>query len=265
MWQNKAPTEFQRICSEAPQVKQSTSKCQAQPTGGFHLTLFEKMNSMNKKTIFFISALIASALLSTLLISNENNFLSKISQSLYNPTLISEKPKGGDFILTAFDRQHSLQEYQGKLVLVYFGYTYCPDICPTDLGNLSITYRNLSPAEKEQVQILFISVDPERDTAARMHEYSNYFEADIIGLTGTKSEIAKVAKQYGAVYAKADQPENVVNYAVDHSAFTYVVDQQGQLQTQLPHAAPPKQITQVIQSYLSASTVQEASKQDSSL
>lgn len=218
---------------------------------------------MNSKKILFISALFISALLSVLLISNENNFFSKTDPSLYNSPLVSEKPKGGDFTLTAFDRKHRLTEYEGKLVLIYFGYTYCPDICPTDLGNLSIAYRNLSDAEQEQVQILFISVDPERDTPARMHEYANYFEADIVGLTGSQAEIAQVAKQYGAVYVKAEQSENVVNYAVDHSAFTYIVDQQGQLQTQLPHAAPPKQIIQVIQSYLPASTLQEASKQDS--
>lgn len=205
---------------------------------------------MNLKKFFFLSASVVSLIVAFVLISNENKFLDNISSSLYTQAVTSEKPQGGDFTLTAFDRDHSLKEYQGKLVLVYFGYTYCPDICPTDLGNLSVTYRDLTQAEKDQIQILFVTVDPERDTAARMKEYTNYFDADMVGLTGSAEQIAQIAKQYGVVYAKADS-ENQSNYSVDHSAFTYLVNQQGQLETQLPHAIPPEQIKQLIQPYLS--------------
>ncbi|GKT12189.1 MAG: protein SCO1 [Thiomicrorhabdus sp.] len=209
---------------------------------------------MNSKKFIFISALILIVVLSIIVIVNESKPLDNIRNSLYTQSVISEKPSGGNFTLTAADGKHSLNEYQGKLVLLYFGYTYCPDICPTDLGNLSMTYHNLSQAEKDQIQIIFVTVDPERDTAARMLEYTNYFDANMVGLTGSKKEIAQVAKQYGAVYAKAEQHNQAkqnANYSVDHSAFTYLIDQQGQLQTQLAHASSPKQISQLIQMYLS--------------
>lgn len=206
---------------------------------------------MNSKKFIFISALILTVVLSIIVIVNESKPLDNISKSLYTQSDLSEKPQGGNFTLTAFDREHSLKEYQGKLVLVYFGYTYCPDICPTDLGNLSMTYRDLSKAEQDQLQILFVTVDPARDTAARLHEYTNYFNANMVGLTGSKEEIAQVAKQYGVVYAKAESPKNRKDYySVDHSAFTYLVDKTGKLQSQIPHAAPPAQITKLIQPYL---------------
>lgn len=163
----------------------------------------------------------------------------------------THEPQGGDFTLTAFDGQHSLSDFKNKLVLVYFGYTYCPDICPTNLGNLSVAYRQLTPAEKQQLQILFVSVDPERDTPARLKQYGDYFEANILGLTGKPEQLAEIAQRYGVVYAKVDDPNNGTNYAVDHSAFTYVVDQKGQLQTQLPHATSPDQFVKTIRHYLS--------------
>jgi protein SCO1/2 len=162
----------------------------------------------------------------------------------------SERPSGGDFTLNSVQGEHSLSDFKGKLVLIYFGYTFCPDICPTNLGNLSIAYRQLSPAQKERVQILFVSVDPERDTPTRLKQYADYFEADIIGLTGEPGTLAEIARRYGVVYAKVDDPNNGTHYAVDHSAFTYVVDQQGRLQQQLPHATDPDQFVNTVQRYL---------------
>ncbi|WP_019556124.1 SCO family protein [Thiomicrorhabdus arctica] len=167
--------------------------------------------------------------------------------------IINEKPSGGDFQLTSSEGQHRLSDYKGKLVLIYFGYTFCPDICPTDLGNLSMAYQGLTQTEKDNLQILFISVDPARDTPARLQKYANYFEANIVGLTGKPGTIAEIAKRYGVIYAKVDTHDNSKNYAVDHSAFTYVVDQKGQLQTQLPHATSPKQLIKTIRHYQSHS------------
>ena len=165
------------------------------------------------------------------------------------PAITSEKPMGGNFTLTAQDGQHSLSDFKGKLVLLYFGYTYCPDICPTDLGSLSMAYQRLTEEEKAQLQVLFVTVDPKRDTAERMAEYAQYFNANIIGLTGTEQEIATVTQQYRAVYFKPQQ-KNRENYTVDHSAFIYVIDQSGVLQTQLPHASPAEKIQHTIQTYL---------------
>jgi protein SCO1/2 len=171
------------------------------------------------------------------------------TQKSQTKIISNDRPVGGDFTLTAVDGQHTLSDFKGKLVLAYFGYTYCPDICPTNLGNLSVAYQKLTDDEKSKLQILFISVDPERDTPARLQEYANYFEANIIGMTGKPENIAEIAKRYGVVYAKVDDPNNGTNYAVDHSAFTYVIDANGQLKTQLPHATSPDGFVVAIRKY----------------
>lgn len=176
--------------------------------------------------------------------------LNSSTQPQSEATLISnEKPTGGNFTLNSVDGPVNLSDYKGKLTLVYFGYTYCPDICPTNLGNLSVAYRGLSQSQKDNLQILFVSVDPERDTPERLKQYADYFEAGIIGLTGNPQTISEISQRYGLVYARVDDPNNGTNYAVDHSAFTYVVDQNGVLQEQLPHATSPENFIEVIKRY----------------
>lgn len=167
-----------------------------------------------------------------------------------NTIITSEKPPGGDFTMIGIQGEQKLSDFKGKLVLLYFGYTYCPDICPTNLGNISVAYQQLSDHQKENLQVIFVSVDPERDTPKRLQQYVNYFESNMVGLTNSPEIVAKVARNYGVVYAKVDDPNNGTNYAVDHSAFTYVVDQQGKLQTQLPHATTPDQFIATINQYI---------------
>lgn len=162
----------------------------------------------------------------------------------------SEKPQGGNFTMMTPIGEKQLADYQGKLVLLYFGYTFCPDICPTNLGNLSVAYQELTAQQKDNLQILFISVDPERDTPERLQQYVNYFESNMVGMTNTADIISEVAHRYGVVYAKVDDPNNGTNYAVDHSAFTYVVDQNGVLKEQLPHATTATQFIDTINKYL---------------
>lgn len=213
-----------------------------------------------KKTIIFtlITTLIAISVL--FIIFLQKPFHSSTSAS---KGIIAEAPAGGNFTLTSINGKKSLIDFKGKLVLLYFGYTYCPDICPTDLGNLAMAYRGLNEKEKSHVQILFVTVDPERDTATRMGEYTRYFDANIIGLTGTNEDIATVARQYGVVYMKAPnkiehnltkeaKQQNNQHYTVDHSAFTYIIDPTGQLQTQIAHATSPKHIQQLIRDSLNS-------------
>lgn len=170
------------------------------------------------------------------------------SHSLLTEKLLADKPVGGDFTLNSAQGPVSLADFKNKLVFIYFGYTYCPDICPTNLANLANAYQQLSEAEQNQLQILFISVDPERDSLERLEMYAGYFHAGIIGITGDQAELSKIANNYGAIYQKVD--DGTEYYAVDHSAFTYVVDQQGNLQEQLPHAASPQQFIDTVKKYL---------------
>ena len=164
--------------------------------------------------------------------------------------VVSEKPPGGDFTLNTLQGERALSDYQGQLVLLYFGYTFCPDICPTNLSSLSQAWQQLSADEQAKVKILFVSVDPERDTLKRLQDYSDYFHSNITGMTGTPKTLARIARDYGVVYQSHQKNASDQHYAVDHSAFTYVIDPSGQLITQLPHATAPAQILKTVRQHL---------------
>ena len=123
----------------------------------------------------------------------------------------------------------SLGSLRGKFVLLTFGFTHCPNICPTTLGNLAAVYRALSPAEQARLHVLFISIDPERDSAGVLKDYVPFFDKHFIGLTGTPDKIAATAKAYGVYYEKKPQISAVAAnyYTMDHSAYTYLIDPSG--------------------------------------
>ena len=151
------------------------------------------------------------------------------------------RPAGGDFTLDSPDGKLSLRDYRGKVVLIYFGYTFCPDVCPTSLAAMAGAFSMLSPDELARVRGLLVSVDPERDTLEVLKVYAPFFHPAIVGLTGTPAEIAEVARRYGVSYAK-QKAEDGRPYAVDHSAFTYLIGPDGRLKDILPHDAPAKEI-----------------------
>lgn len=157
---------------------------------------------------------------------------------------------GGDFILQSAAGPLALTDYRGKVVLLYFGYTYCPDICPTALAATALGLSALAPAELAQVQTIFISVDPERDTPARLKEYAAFFHPSILGATGTPQEIAEVARRYGASYAR-QEIAGASSYVVDHSSLTYVIAPDGRLVGTLPHAAPAAAVVAAIRQQIS--------------
>ena len=164
--------------------------------------------------------------------------------------VVSEKPPGGDFTLNTLQGERALSDYQGQLVLLYFGYTFCPDICPTNLSSLSQAWQRLSSREQSKVKILFVSVDPERDTLKRLQDYSDYFHSNITGMTGSPTDLARIARNYGVVYQSHQKNAADQHYAVDHSAFTYVISPSGELITQLPHATAAEQIVKTVRQHL---------------
>ena len=115
-------------------------------------------------------------------------------------------------------------DFRGKLLLIYFGYSYCPDVCPTDLQQIGLAIDALGAAG-EAVQPLFITLDPERDTVAHLADYVPLFHPRLIGLTGSADEIRKIALAYKVYYAK--YPPGSPGYVIDHSSFIYLVDQAG--------------------------------------
>ena len=148
----------------------------------------------------------------------------------------NREPVGGPFELTDHTgKPRSNNDFRGKLMLVYFGFTYCPDICPTDLQAIGLALDKLG-ADGDSVQPLFITVDPERDTAEHLAEYVPMFHPRLIGLTGSAEAIRKVADAYKVYYAKVDPPKEDVKedvkedggyYTVDHTAYIYLMDRGG--------------------------------------
>ncbi len=158
-------------------------------------------------------------------------------------------PAGGDFVLTSADGPLDTASLRGKVLLIYFGYTYCPDICPTSLTATGQALNRLTAAELEQVKTVFVSVDPERDTPARLKDYVAFFHPTMVGVTGTPDQIAAAARRYGAIYARQDVA-STAGYVVDHSAWTYVVAPDGRLAGQLAHGASVEQIVAAIRKSL---------------
>lgn len=135
---------------------------------------------------------------------------------------------GGDFTLTSHTGESvSLSQFKGKVVLVNFGYTSCPDICPMVLARLTQLERLLGE-QAEQMQVLFISFDPERDSQQQLNSYLQYFSPNFIGLTGSDGELAAVAKQFGAIYVKQES-DSASGPLFSHSDFIYLLDKEGKV------------------------------------
>ena len=166
------------------------------------------------------------------------------------PLPMASAPAGGDFTLQSAGGPVALQDFRGKLVLVYFGYTYCPDICPTALAATAEGLKLLTPEELARVAVIFISVDPERDTPARLKEYAEFFHPAIVGVTGSPEELAAIARRYGVFYARQPVETAGGGYVVDHTSDTYVVGADGKLDGKIAHATAPEQVAAEIRKRL---------------
>ena len=132
-------------------------------------------------------------------------------------------------------------DLKGKWSLIYFGYTHCPDACPTALNDISIALSELGP-KRDAVRPVFITVDPERDTPKSLKAYVTSFDAPILALTGTAEQVAKAAKGYRVYYAK--HPEAGGDYSMDHSSVIYVMDPEGRFTASFTHESAPEQISE---------------------
>jgi protein SCO1/2 len=137
--------------------------------------------------------------------------------------------------------RHSLADFKGKLVVLFFGYTHCPDVCPTTLSDVANAFKLMKAEDAAQVQVLFVSVDPERDTPDLLKEYVPYFHPSFLGLHGTPEEIAHAAKEFRIHYRKHVEP-GATDYLVDHTAGSYVLDRKGRLRLFQPYAQPSADI-----------------------
>jgi protein SCO1/2 len=154
---------------------------------------------------------------------------------------VIEPPKPmPDFTLQAGNGPVSLADFRGKIVVLYFGYTSCPDVCPTTLANLRQALDSLG-SKAGDVQVLFVSVDWKRDTPAKMASYTSAFRPDFIGLSGTQEQINAVTKDYGIFY-QLNLPDANGYYSVDHTATVQVLDRQGSLIMTWPYGLTPDEL-----------------------
>ncbi len=153
---------------------------------------------------------------------------------------------GGDFVLRGSDGQpFDLSSLRGRVVLLFFGYTSCPDVCPTTLGRLARVYQDLAKEGLDSgIETVFVSVDPLRDTPEKIAEYLDYFAVQAIGATGEPEAVAAVAKRYGASYERVEI-DSAAGYVVEHSTFLYLIDAVGQVRHLFRYADPPERIVEL--------------------
>jgi protein SCO1/2 len=142
---------------------------------------------------------------------------------------------GGPFSLIDQDgRRVTEKDFLGKYILVFFGYTYCPDICPTELQVMSAALDQMGP-EAGRIQPIFVSIDPARDTPEVLKAYVANFGPRLIGLTGSPEEVAAIAKAYRAYYAKAGNGSTATDYLMDHSSIIYLMGPDGRFVKHMPY------------------------------
>ncbi len=148
-------------------------------------------------------------------------------------TIDSPRP-AYDFILrSADDRAIRLSDFRGKVVVLYFGYTFCPDVCPKTLSDVAQALKVLGD-EARRVQVIFVSVDPERDTPTRANQYAQGYDPTFVGATADPETLAYTATQYGITYERIEAPSSAAGYLMNHSAVVTIIDRQGQLKTLWP-------------------------------
>ena len=155
-----------------------------------------------------------------------------------------------DFSLTDHNgKSFGLQDLRGKVVLVFFGYTLCPDVCPIELQHMATALQRLGQ-DSTRARGLFITVDPEHDTPEVLAQYVSYFDATLLGLTGTRQQIEAVAKMFRVVYQKNSRSSS--EYTMDHTANLFVVDQNGKLSTIVPFGFPAAHIENLLRDMIAA-------------
>jgi protein SCO1 len=153
----------------------------------------------------------------------------------FHGVLIQSPDQAADFtLMSSTGEPLSLSDFSGKQVMLYFGYTFCPDVCPTTLNDLSNMMDELGPKKAENVQVIMVSVDPERDTVEQLATYLPYFNPSFIGMTGSLEEIQDIASQYG-IFFERQEGDTQAGYLVDHTAVVTLVDDTGHVRMIFPY------------------------------
>jgi protein SCO1/2 len=141
------------------------------------------------------------------------------------------------------------QDFRGKYMLVFFGFTHCPDICPAELQVMAASLDALGPKTSEVVPV-FITLDPERDTPQVVGDYVKNFGPNFVGLTGAPEQVAAAAKVYKVVYSKFQEDDSSKDYSIDHSALLYLMDRNGEYVTHFAYGTPASKMTETLRGFL---------------
>jgi protein SCO1 len=168
---------------------------------------------------------------------------------MMNELMSGKVPVGGPFTLTdSAGHTRSLTDFRGKVVLLYFGFLSCPDVCPTDLLAIGKTIEALA-ADGEKVQPLFITLDPVRDTGEALRSYATSFHPRFLALTGSEADVKRIATDYKVFFEKVRIP-GTNTYTIDHAAFTFVLDREGTYVAFLPPGTPPERMLVMVREQL---------------
>lgn len=165
------------------------------------------------------------------------------------PLAVKPNPVGGDFTVEILNADLALKDFLGKTVVLYFGYTQCPDICPLTLSTLTDALKQMTATELEAVQALFVSIDPERDNTARLEEYSQYFHEKLMGATAEPDIIKTIADQYGMAYEFIDS-DQAPGYIINHSSAIYIINKNGDLARILPFGVSADAILESVREHM---------------
>lgn len=158
---------------------------------------------------------------------------------------------GGPFALVDQDgRARTDADFRGRYTMIYFGYTFCPDVCPTALSDMIVALDELGPLAA-RVQPIFITIDPARDTVEKLKTYVPNFHPRLIGLSGSEAQITAVAKAYRVYYAKSEDPKAGADYLMDHSSVIYLMDPGGRYLTHFSHGTNPAKIAERLRDLIS--------------
>ena len=159
---------------------------------------------------------------------------------------------GGAFRLVDTDgRRFTERDLRGKPAMIYFGFTFCPEVCPTTLTHMSSWLHELGP-QAAGLRTVFVTVDPERDTVPKLKQYLSGFDSRIIGLTGTPAEVAAIARDYKVYYKKVPLPDG--SYTMDHSSLVYLMDAKGQLAGLIAYDEPNAKALAALRALLGGQT-----------
>lgn len=161
-----------------------------------------------------------------------------------------KEKKSYDFILDTVDGKISKDDFKGKVVALYFGYTFCPDVCPTSLSSLSQALNSFDNSKIDNFVGIFVSVDPQRDKLPNLKEYTQYFHKNFIGATSNKENIDDIVKRYGSYYEKVALKNSAMDYSVAHTSYIYIFDKSGEFITKIDHFSNPEKIKEILKELL---------------